>query len=207
MPAPSAAPACVRAVDPSRARPVQALWPRPGQQPRRTSDPAHSPAALCWWPVSPAWAGVPTALHTSAPWWPDIPARHPAWPRCDAARATSCTPPAPPGVQPPARPSPAPATARSPPAQQTKETVPKTAWPSATGATAPSRLAFGTSGTQPAAILRPPSPRPRSTILPQQTPRTAAGAPAAPREGAPATSACPAKPDPNAVDPPPQQSS
>ena len=127
--------------------------------------------------------------------------------RSASDRARSRTPPAPAGAQPPARPSPAPATARSPPAQQTKDSVAKAAWPSATGATAPSRPPLGTSGTQPAAIPRPPSPRPRSTILPQQTPRAAAGAPAAPREGAPATSACPAKPDPNADDPPSQQSS
>src|SRR5215210_7644720 len=73
-----------------------------------------------------------------------------------------------------------------------------------TGGTAPARPTPGTTATRPAAILRLPSLRPRSTAPRRCTPRTVVGPLAMPPQADQVTSAYPEEPNPNAADPPSQ---
>ncbi len=180
----------------------QAPWSRPEWQRRQPADPAHTFAAPGCPPASHASADAPTARRATARCSPGSPGCRLAWPRCDAAPETRSMPTAPGGAPPPGCSGPAPATARSAPAPQRRDNAWKAAPTTATGETAPSHPPHGTNGCRPAAILPPPSPRPRSTSRRRSTPRTAAGVPATPPEAGQATSACHAKPDPNDADPP-----
>ena len=129
-------------------------------------------------------------------------APHPASPHSVAALVRSSMPPARADGPPLARPALPPAAARSPRAQQTRDSALKAASQIVPGATAPSPLPDGTTESPPAAIHRPPSPRPHLSVPQPPTPRTDADAPAAPQVDAPATAACPAASDLNGADPP-----
>ena len=151
------------------------------EQPRcRQVAPAHTPAAPGWWPALQVSGDAPPAPRAIAQSLLGSPSCRLASRRCAVAPATPWTLIGPNDERPPARPNPAPATARSPPARQTTGSGRRAASTSVIGVTALARLPSGTSVFQLAAIFPPPSPRPRSTSHRRSTPRTVVGPLAAP---------------------------